>query len=323
MKNTLETRLGIFFALALVAAVIIVEMAGGLDFFKKGYHLRAQFDYIQELKVGDPVKLAGVLVGRVDKISLVESKVEVRLKLDSAAKVRTDSIATIRFIGLLGQNYVAIDFGSPTAPVAAENTLLGTKEQADLSTLMVKLEGVAVGVENLTKSFNGDNIGNLLGPFTDFLRENSPHLSGILTNLQTISKQVAGGEGTVGRLIMEDQLYHSALATVTNLNSTADELKITIAQARTLVDSITQGQGTLGKLAKDETLYTETTTAMTNLKEIFQKINKGEGTVGKLVNDETMFKNLKLTLQKVEKATEGLEDQGPLSVLGIAVGGLF
>ena len=73
----------------------------------------------------------------------------------------------------------------------------------------------------------------------------------------------------------------------------------------------------------DEKLYAETTSAMTNLKEILQKINQGQGSVGKLVNDEAFFNNAKMTLQKVEKATEGLEDQGPLSVLGIAVNSLF
>jgi phospholipid/cholesterol/gamma-HCH transport system substrate-binding protein len=45
--------------------------------------------------------------------------------------------------------------------------------------------------------------------------------------------------------------------------------------------------------------------------------------VGRLVNDESLFKNAKLTLQKLDKATESLEDQGPLSVLGMAVGTLF
>jgi phospholipid/cholesterol/gamma-HCH transport system substrate-binding protein len=62
---------------------------------------------------------------------------------------------------------------------------------------------------------------------------------------------------------------------------------------------------------------------MTNLKEILQKVNRGEGSIGKLVNDDSLFKNTKLTLQKLDKATEGLEDQGPLSILGIAVNSLF
>jgi phospholipid/cholesterol/gamma-HCH transport system substrate-binding protein len=62
---------------------------------------------------------------------------------------------------------------------------------------------------------------------------------------------------------------------------------------------------------------------MTNLREISEKINRGQGTVGKLVNDESIYKNAKLTLQKLDKATEGLEDQGPLTVLGIIVNNLL
>ena len=45
--------------------------------------------------------------------------------------------------------------------------------------------------------------------------------------------------------------------------------------------------------------------------------------MGKLVNDDEFYRNAKLSLQKLDKATEGLEDQGPLSVLGIAVNSLF
>ena len=62
---------------------------------------------------------------------------------------------------------------------------------------------------------------------------------------------------------------------------------------------------------------------MGNLREILEKMNRGQGTVGKLINEDSFYKNAKLTLQKVEKATEGLEDQGPLSVLGIMINSLF
>lgn len=323
MRNTLETRLGLFFALAFVAGLIVFEMVGGLDVFKRGYPVRARFNNVQELKVGDPVRMAGVDVGRVEKIDFADTKVEVTMKVEDRAKVRTDSRAAIRFVGLLGQNFVAIDFGSPTAPPATPNTLLESVEQPDLSTILAKLDSVATGVEGLTRSFAGDNINNLLGPFTDFLKENNPRLTAILGNLQTISSEIAQGRGTVGKLINDDELYNLTVGAVTNFNSTADELKLTISQARGVVDQINQGQGTLGRLAKDDSLYRESTAAMTNLREILQKINQGQGSVGKLVNDETLYKNARMTLQKVDKATEGLEDQGPLSVLGIAVGSLF
>jgi phospholipid/cholesterol/gamma-HCH transport system substrate-binding protein len=323
MKNTLETRLGLFVALAFVAAVIILEMVGSLDIFHRGYPLRARFNNVQELKKGDPVRMAGVDIGRVENIDIADSKVEVTLRVRSSAKVKTDSKATIRFVGLLGQNYVSIGFGTPTAPSAGPDTLLETVEQPDLSAILAKIDTVATGVEGLTKSLGGDTINNILGPAANFLKENNPKITAILGNMQTISSQIAQGKGTVGRLINDDQLYNLALGTVTNLNSTADELKLTISQARNIVDQINQGQGTIGRLAKDESLFREATNAMTNLREIFQKINQGQGSVGKLVNDEALYRNVRMTLQKVDKATEGLEDQGPLSVLGIAVGNLF
>lgn len=323
MKNTLETRLGIFFALALLAAAIVVEMVGNFSWFAHGVEVRAMFDRVQELRVGDPVKMAGVGIGRVTKIRLSTNEVEVRLELTKPDLVKTDSTASIKFTGLLGQNYVSIDFGSPGAPSVTEGTILKTTEQADLSSLMVKLEGVATGVENLTRSFGGNNLNNILGPFTDFLKENSPNLSAILTNMEAISGQIAQGKGTVGRMINEDTLYTSALTAVTNLSATADEIQSTVAEAREVVDQLKEGKGTLGKLTSDDELYQQAMTAVSNLKEILEKINQGQGSVGKLVNDESMFRNIKLTLQKVEKATEGIEDQGALSVLGTAVGTLF
>jgi phospholipid/cholesterol/gamma-HCH transport system substrate-binding protein len=330
MRNTLETRLGIFFALALIAGVVILEIAGTRDLLTKGYPVRARFENIQELKEGDPVKMAGVDVGHIEKIQLATNKVEVTMTINKKAAVKTDSKASIKFVGLMGQNYVSLTFGSRGAPTVTAGTLLDSEEQADLNSLMVKLQGVAEGVQGLTKSFSGENFGNLLGPFTDFLKENNPKLSAILGNLQVVSTRIAEGQGTVGRLINEDTLYRSALNTVSNLNTSVndirplfDELKLTLDEAQGVVKQVNQGQGTIGKLLKDESLYRETTTAMTNLREILQKINQGQGSVGKLVNDETFLNNAKLTLQKVEKATEGLEDQGPLSVLGIAVNSLF
>ena len=114
--------------------------------------------------------MAGVEIGRVRGIHLGDGKVEVELKLHRGARVKTYSKASIKFIGLLGQNYVNVDFGSPNAPLVAPDAVLETVEQADLNTLMVKLEGVASGVEGLTKNFSGENFSNLLGPFTDFLK---------------------------------------------------------------------------------------------------------------------------------------------------------
>lgn len=323
MKNSLESRLGIFVALAVVAAVVIIEMLGGPEHFMRGYHLYALFGNVQELKIGDRVKMAGVEVGRVEKIQLDGEKARVTLKMKRNVEVKTDSVASVKFTGLMGQNFVSLEFGSANAPLAGDGTRLESKEQPDLSVVMTKIDDVATGVQNLTKSFSGLKIDELLGPFIDFMKDNRGPLTATISNINSVTHQISQGQGTVGKLIYQDELYTSALNTVTNLEATLTDARATVQDARDILAQVNAGQGTAGKLIKDDKLYNETTASMTNLKEILQKINQGQGSVGKLINDQEFYKNAKLTLQKLDKATEGLEDQGPLSVLGIAVNSLL
>jgi len=330
MKNSLETQLGIFFAMVFIAGLVLLELASGFDFFRKGVEIKARFDAINELQVGAMVKLAGVPVGDVRRIAIEGNKVLVTLRVRTTAQVKTDSKAVVRFAGLMGQNYVELTFGSPGAPIVTAGTELEAETLPDLGQIMAKLDAAAGSVGNITNLFGGDNFQNLLGPFTDFLKDNSPRLTAILGNMQLISKQIADGKGSIGMMVNDDKLYTAAVETVTNLSHAAtqiqgitDDAKATVAEARRIITDVGAGQGSLGKLTRDETLYRETTTAMTQLREILEKINKGNGLAGKVVNDETFFKNVKGTLQKVEKATDGLEDTGPISVIGTVIGTLF
>ena len=225
-------------------------------------------------------------------------------------------------MGLMGQNFVAIEFGQAGVPIQPGAELI-TREQPDISALIAQIDGVAKGIEQVTDTFGGNKIGDMLGPLADFLKENKDKVSGIIDNVRTSTTQIAQGEGTIGRLIQEDTLYTTAVETVDKLNSTSKTLDVAIADAQAAIQDLRSGKGTLGKLATDEALYQETKVAMANLREILEKINRGDGSVGNLVNDPSLINNAKATLQKVEKATESLEDQGPLSVIGLAVGRLF
>jgi phospholipid/cholesterol/gamma-HCH transport system substrate-binding protein len=327
MKNTLETRIGLFVALTVLAAAIILERVGSFEFFQRGRQVNALFSEIQDLKIGDRVKMAGVEVGRVQSIQLTNNKVLVVMKVRPAAEIKTDSAATIKFMGLLGQNFVAVDFGTPRGEPLKDNQFIATTEQADLSAIMQKLDDVASGVQKMTESFTGFKIDTFLGPLRDFIANTKDPLTATISNMQTmtfeVSTQIRQGKGTLGKLLKDEALYNTALASLSNLQDTATEIRTTVIDARKVVDQVNSGQGTLGKLLTDDKLYRETTDSMTNLKEILQKMNQGQGSVGKLINDQEFYRNIKLTLQKLDQATEGLEDQGPLSVLGMVVGKLF
>jgi phospholipid/cholesterol/gamma-HCH transport system substrate-binding protein len=239
--------------------------------------------------------------------------------------VKTDSKAFIKFTGLMGQNFVAVDFGSPGAPKAVDGAVLETEEQPDLSAIMTKLDNAAGGIAKVANSFSGDKIDNILGPLMDVFKNitNAADLSVTIANVKNITSQIASGQGTAGKLIYDDTLYNTAMSTVTNVQDAAVDARLMVHNAREMVDNVRGGQGTLGKLLTDDKLYSETTASMTNLNQIMYKINHGQGTVGKLVNDEDFLKNAKVSLQKLDKAADGLEDQGPLSVLGIMANNLF
>lgn len=324
MKNTLETRLGIFFAIAIIAAAIILEMVGGAELFRRGQTVRASFGDVQELKPGDPIKMAGKQIGRVKDIEFADDKVVVVMKItDPKARIRTDSIATIKFSGLLGQNFVAVDFGSPKGQPLTDGQAIKSVDPQDLSQLLAKLDGVAGDIKKITGNLSDVNLDEIIMPLTDFVKESKPRLMGIITNIQAVAGLIASGQGTVGKLINDETLYNSALGTVTNLNVTAEDIRGVVQDAKSIMAEVSAGKGTLGKLAREDTLYNEVTVAATNLRQILQKINRGQGAVGKLVNEDDLLKNAKLTLQKLDKATETLEDQGPLTVLGILVNPLF
>lgn len=308
--NSLETRLGVFVVLTVFATVFIVEMLGSVDVFGRGKYVSAQFDTVQDLKVGDRVKMAGVEIGRVDKIALADEKVSVTMRLKPDANVKTDSKAVIKFTGLMGQNFVSLTFGTPAAPRAEDGAILTAGEQPDLSAIMEKLDKAAAGIANFGNSFTGDKIDNLLGPLTDFIKQNSGPITATIANVKNVSGQIAAGQGTIGKLIYDEALYSSAISTVSNLQGA-------VTMVRGTMDNINAGQGTIGKLLTDDTLYKATTSSMTNLNSILKKINSGEGSVGKLVNNQDFYNNAKLSLQKLDKAADGLEDTGPLSVLGI------
>src|SRR5207249_1285769 len=97
---------------------------------------------------------------------------------------------------------------------------------------MDKLDKAAAGIQKLGESFSGDSIQNLIGPFTDFLKQNSGPLTATIANFKSISGQISSGQGSVGKLIYDDSFYLTALNTVSNLQSTSDEIKLAIADAR-------------------------------------------------------------------------------------------
>lgn len=139
-SKTLELVVGIFVAIGLAAVVVLAMKVSNMSTFggEEGYEIRANFSNIGGLKVRSPVKMAGVLVGRVSEITFDEETYEAVavMTIDSRfAKIPEDTTANIYTAGLLGEQYIALDAGG------AEDYLLDGS-QIEITQSAVVLEQV-------------------------------------------------------------------------------------------------------------------------------------------------------------------------------------
>ena len=118
MNNAQQTaRIGLFFLLGVALIWVTFEtLSGGKLFKERGYTLIAGFPTLDDLKVSDEVRMAGVKIGAVEVTRLRAGRAEAVLRIDPGVKVPNDATATIVMAGLIGTNYIAIDLGTPQRP---------------------------------------------------------------------------------------------------------------------------------------------------------------------------------------------------------------
>jgi phospholipid/cholesterol/gamma-HCH transport system substrate-binding protein len=114
-RTAIDLWVGIFVTIGMAAIVFLALKVGNLTSLNTApsYRLEARFDNIGGLKLRAPVKAAGVVVGRVERIRLDPKTYEavVALKIDNGYEFTKDSIASILTSGLLGEVYIGLDAG--------------------------------------------------------------------------------------------------------------------------------------------------------------------------------------------------------------------
>lgn len=117
-RSTIDLWVGIFVAIGFGAILFLALKVGNLLTLDRtqGYRIEAEFDNIGGLKLRAPVKVAGVLVGRVENVRLNPKTYEalVTLRVDNQYSFSRDTIASINTSGLLGEVYVGLDAGGDT-----------------------------------------------------------------------------------------------------------------------------------------------------------------------------------------------------------------
>ena len=132
-RSTIDLWVGIFVTIGFGAIVLLALKVGNLTSLSStpSYRLEARFDNIGGLKLRAPVKAAGVVVGRVERITLDPQTYQavVSMRIDQGYQFTKDTIASILTSGLLGEVYVGLDSGGDTQ-MLADNARIGKTQSA-------------------------------------------------------------------------------------------------------------------------------------------------------------------------------------------------
>lgn len=136
----IELVVGIFMLTGLLAVAYLVINLGGIDLFGNNYtRIYAQFDSVSGLKEGARVEIAGVLVGKVEKISLnKDDMAEVELSIFPEVKLQTDVIASIKTQGIIGDKFIKISPGGDDNYLGDGDRITETESALDLEDLISK-----------------------------------------------------------------------------------------------------------------------------------------------------------------------------------------
>jgi len=201
-------RLGAFIVATLAILVAGIFIIGGKQYlFRSTYQLRAQFDNVVGLDAGGDVRVGGVHSGTVHSIVLPHKpgeRVTVMMDLDKTTHeiVKQDSVATIETEGLLGNQFLAISFGSARSGEVRDGDLIASQPPLEMAELLQKasglLDGTQQAIQNATQA---------------------------TANLDSISAKINAGQGTAGALVNDKQLY-------TNLEQTSSSMRDTMVHAQ-------------------------------------------------------------------------------------------
>jgi phospholipid/cholesterol/gamma-HCH transport system substrate-binding protein len=262
-----KLRVGIFVLIGLIVlAFLILNSSGDFNPFEKKMHLKARFAAADGLREGSEVQLAGVRIGKVEKVTLLppdspeDFKIEAIMLVGSELngqpineRIRTDSNAQLVATSLLANDKIInISPGTAKGTPVSENDILESR--------------VAISINQLTQTGNDllEQINKLAVPANEILNKANQ------------------GEGTLGRIVNDESLYR-------NLDATIGETKLTVTKLQTTLDKVNSGQGSAGKLLNDPALYNSLNKTIAQLESISNDIKSGRGSAGKFVTDDALY----------------------------------
>ncbi|MFP3868265.1 MAG: MlaD family protein [Desulfobacteraceae bacterium] len=280
-----ETVVGIFVVatlLLLLAMVLIVAQQERL--FEKRLEYQTVFHNIGGLKEGAEVRLSGVTVGSVKKISFDPGGniiVEFEVLAEYRERIRRDSKATIGYIGLLGDMCLDITSGSPEVAALPPGSTIPSVEPLDLT---VFLERATPSLENL------QNILANLNKITASWADERGTLNRMIKQLNEITVKINEGQGSLGMLVNDPGIYN--------------DLRKAIAGTERIIASLNDQKGLMATLLHDPKFKSEAQKSIAALKASLENFRQASQ------NFRTMLEKMPAAVEKGEDFLEHLKRAG-------------
>jgi phospholipid/cholesterol/gamma-HCH transport system substrate-binding protein len=316
-----ELRVGILILGSIAILIfLILNASGDINPFSKKLHLKARFLDANGLREGSEVRLAGVRVGKIDKITLLPpsdvpnaQRVEALMVIDSTIdgrpaneRIRTDSTAQQGSPSLLG-NEMLINITPGTAvgqpvkdytvlPSSSSNTVNDfATSGTDLAQRLSKLSDEISGLVRDVKEGKG-TVGRL---FSDEALYNN--LNATIREAEDVMLQIRSGKGSAGRFLNDPALYNNANDITLQLRKIAEDLRA--------------GRGTAGKLLTEDELYVRINRtadrldrSVDQINSMIAEINSGRGTLGKLIKDEQIYNDARSAIARFNTTAERIDN---------------
>ena len=303
-----QLKVGAVILVALVVmGVAILKLGQSAHLFSKRYKLVSFVPNTAGLRVGGQVTVAGQLAGAVKEIEFLPvdadttKNLRVIIEVDQSVQqqVRRDSQAKLKTLGLLGDKVFDISPGTPRYPPLNDGDTLKLGEALDYEAVLVQASGALDQVVSLTGSLQKITDGVVQGEGTvgQLLtnRQLFDNLNSTLATTNGLMTRLQNPRGTLGQLLNDPTLYN-------NLNRVLISADTLVAQ---LGGGITSGNGTVAKLLNDDQLYARLVSTVAGMDTLVNAMSRGNGTVKKLFTDEELYNQL---LKSVTNLNDVLTD---------------
>ena len=298
-KSFSNLKLGVFVLAALAFLILLLYMVGkNRNLFGATFAIKARFTNVQGLTSGNNVRYAGIQVGTVKQIHMLDNgQVEVELLIENRMKryIRKNAVVTIATDGLMGNKVLNItpvpgntdligagDLLATHASTDMEsmvNTLSGTN--SDLSVAAAELKSVLLKLNNSTALWSLLNDGSLLNNLSISmanLRSASGRANNMIGELNSLVLDVKNGKGSLGAVLTDTVLADNLNEAIVRVRQVADQAD-TLAKELSLMVSgikhdINDGKGAVNALLKDSAMVTSINASLENIRESTQHFNE-------------------------------------------------